>query len=396
MPTQMKPRVLAAAAALLLLAALSPATTATADTEPAPPAPLRRAADPVPGQYIVTVRDGAAPAAVLRDAVPEVEPLFTYTAALNGFAARLSAEQLAAVRAQPDVEAVEEDGMASGDEPAADPLAAAASWGLDRIDQPYLPLNQEFNVEGTGAGTTVYVIDSGIDFGHADFQGRAVRGYDSVGDGRDGADCAGHGTHVAGTVGGATYGVARETTLVSVRVLGCDNRGEWSQIIAGFDWVAQHAQQPAVANASLGGDLTQSVNEAADRLADRGVLPVISAGNEGGDACDYSPASARGALTVGATDADDQETAFSNFGPCLDLYAPGQAIISAKLGGGSTAKNGTSMSAPHVSGVAALRKAADPDATPEQLTDWLIEQSTKDVLDVTKTSPDRLLSTGGL
>ncbi|MDT0446459.1 S8 family peptidase [Streptomyces sp. DSM 41886] len=326
--------------------------------------------------------------------------MFTYTAALNGFAARLSAEQLAAVRAQPDVEAVEEDGMASGDEPAADPaadpLAAAASWGLDRIDQPYLPLNQEFNVEGTGAGTTVYVIDSGIDFGHADFQGRAVRGYDAVGDGRDGADCAGHGTHVAGTVGGATYGVARETTLVSVRVLGCDNRGEWSQIIAGFDWVAQHARQPAVANASLGGDLTESVNEAADRLADRGVLPVISAGNEGEDACDYSPASARGALTVGATDADDQETAFSNFGTCLDLYAPGQAIISAKLGGGSTAKNGTSMSAPHVSGVAALRKAADPDATPAQLTDWLIEQSTKDVLDVTKTSPDRLLSTGGL
>ncbi|ARQ72664.1 S8 family peptidase [Streptomyces marincola] len=399
----MRPPALAAAAVLLLAVAALPAVAAPGavphDAGPAraEPAPLHRAADPIPGRYIVTLGEDASSRAVLDEALPGVEPLFTYTAALNGFAAELSADQLAAVRERPEVTAVEEDSYASGSPAAAPtPRADAASWGLDRIDQPYLPLDQRFTVRGTGAGTTVYVVDSGIEFTHAEFEGRAVRGFDSVGDGRDGADCAGHGTHVAGTVGGATYGVAREATLVSVRVLGCDNRGSWAQIIAGFDWVAEHAGQPAIAQASLGGGFNRAVNDAVDQLAERGILPVVAAGNDSRDACEVSPASADRALTVGASDPEDRETGFSNFGPCLELYAPGQAVVSARLGGGGTAKNGTSMAAPHVSGVAALHQEANPEATPRETEDWLVEQSTKDVLDVTKTSPNRLLATGDL
>ncbi|MEU5164180.1 S8 family peptidase [Streptomyces sp. NPDC020875] len=405
MSTQTRLRACAASfVALITAATLSAAGSASAAPKPDPsgttraePAPLRKAPSPIPGQYIVTLKKGTSPESAVKEAVPGLKPLFTYSAALNGFAAKLNTAQLKAVRALPGVETVEEDGTATGGPiTPRDIRVQAFSWGLDRIDQPYLPLNQQFNVSGTGVGATAYIIDSGIDFAHPEFGGRAVRGYDAIGDGRNGADCAGHGTHVAGTVGGATYGVARQARLVSVRVLGCDNRGSWSGIIAGFDWVAQNARQPAVVNASLGGDRNQSVNNAATNLSLRGVLPVIAAGNDSRDACDVSPASASRVVTVGATDHRDAETDFSNFGPCLWLYAPGKAIISAKLGGGSTALDGTSMASPHVAGVALLYKAAHPSAEPEQIANWLAAQSTKDILTVTKTSPNRLLYTDAL
>ncbi|MFE0425200.1 S8 family peptidase [Streptomyces sp. NPDC058953] len=405
MSTQTRLRACAASfIALMTAATLSAAGSASAAPEPGPsgplraePAPLRKAPAPIPGQYIVTLKKGTSPEAAVKEAVPGLKPLFTYSTALNGFAAKLSTAQLKAVRALPAVEAVEEDGTASaGPVAPRDNRFQAFSWGLDRIDQPYLPLNQQFNISGTGVGATAYIIDTGIDFAHPEFGGRAVRGFDAMGDGRNGADCNGHGTHVAGTVGGTNYGVARQARLVSVRVLGCDARGSWSGIIAGFDWVAQNARQPAVVNASLGGDRNQSVNNAATNLSLRGVLPVVAAGNDGRDACQVSPAGASRVVTVGATDHEDLETDFSNFGPCLWIYAPGRAIISAKLGGGSTALDGTSMASPHVAGVALLYKAANPSATPEQIADWLSEQSTKDTLTVSKTSPNRLLYTGGL
>ncbi|WP_371499766.1 S8 family peptidase [Kitasatospora sp. NBC_00374] len=396
----------ASAAALLLLAPLAAAPAASAVGAPAPhratPAPLHRSAQAIPGQYIVTLTKGLDAGATAQQAVPGLKPLFTYTSVLNGFAAQLTPAQLEAVRKLPGVEAVEEDGVASGTPvtASAPPVfgrrAAAASWGLDRIDQAYLPLNQQFDVGGTGKGATVYVLDTGIDFKHAEFGGRAVPGFDAMGDGRGGSDCNGHGTHVTGTVGGSTYGVAREAALVSVRVLGCDSRGSWSGIIAGLDWVAKNAKPGSVLNGSLGGPKTQAVNNAATAVSDMGVLPVLAAGNDAVDACGISPAGAERVVTVGATDPYDQETDFSNFGPCLWMYAPGRAIVSARLGGGSVALDGTSMASPHVAGVAALYKARNPAASSEDVALWLSEQSTKDVLKVSKGSPNALLHTGGL
>jgi subtilisin family serine protease len=376
---------------LLLPLAATPTTALAADDDPAP---LRTTAAPVPDQYIVTLKPGTASAVRITQQLG-VTPLHEYSRVLRGFTARLTASQLATVRGLPDVAAVEQDAVVT-----AGPLRAnrapAYSWGLDRIDQPYLPLNQQFNVNSSGSGATAYVLDTGIDYAHPEFGGRARPGFDAMGDGRNGQDCNGHGTHVAGTVGGANFGVARQASLVSVRVLGCDGRGSLGGMIAGMDWVANNARQPAVLNGSLGGPRSDAVNQAATALSDSGVLPVVAAGNDSVDACNVSPASAARVLTVGATDYQDRETGFSNYGPCLDMYAPGAAIVSARLGGGSVALNGTSMASPHVAGVATLLKARYPAATPAQVYTWLVEQSVKDVLTVSKSSPDRLVQTAGL
>ncbi|MEU0667027.1 S8 family peptidase [Streptomyces lavendulocolor] len=376
---------------LLLPLAATPTTALAADDDPAP---LRTTAVPVPDQYIVTLKPGTASAVRITQQLG-LTPLHEYSRVLRGFTVRLTASQLATVRGLPDVAAVEQDAVVT-----AGPLRAnrapAYSWGLDRIDQPYLPLNQQFNVNSSGSGATAYVLDTGIDYAHPEFGGRARPGFDAMGDGRNGQDCNGHGTHVAGTVGGANFGVARQASLVSVRVLGCDGKGSWGGMIAGMDWVAKNARQPAVLNGSLGGPRSEAVNQAATALSDSGVLPVIAAGNDSVDACNVSPASAARVLTVGATDYQDRETDFSNYGPCLDMYAPGAAIVSARLGGGSVALNGTSMASPHVAGVATLLKARYPAANPAQVYTWLVEQSVKGVLTVSKSSPNRLVQTAGL
>ncbi|WP_338676698.1 S8 family peptidase [Streptomyces sp. SCSIO 30461] len=425
-------RLLARGAATALLAALSltaPGHAATAQdrgAEPRPgPAPLHLADEPLRGSYIVSLEAGADAAAVTQHA--GVKARYTYDKAMRGFSARLSKEQLAAVRLVPGVAAVEEDsrvyvhrtpprrphsfpavptglgapGRRADTAPRAGsvPLrsALAASWGLDRADQRKLPLDGKFATTATGDGTTVYVVDTGIDYKHSEFGGRALYGFDSVGDGRRGRDCDGHGTHVAGTVGGATYGFARKATLVSVRVLDCDGVGAWSGIIAGLDWVVRNAKPRAVLTASLGGTKSPSVNGAADAVFARGVLPVIAAGNSADDACRTSPASTPRVVTVGAVDRTDTEADFSNYGRCLDLYAPGTEIVSALLGGGSTQMSGTSMAAPHVAGVAALYRGAHPDASPKAVSDWLVGQATKKAIrNLSPGSPDRLLYTAGL
>ncbi|MEW1635113.1 S8 family peptidase [Streptomyces sp. NPDC093801] len=386
-----------AAAALLTATPVTAGTASAAGPEPTP-APLHTSANAVPGQYIVTLEKGVDAAKAAQKL--GLKPTFVYGSALNGFAAPLTPLQLTAVRSSPGVKAVEEDAKVQSvptPSAAAGVRAPAFSWGLDRIDQRKLPLDNDFSTQGNGAGVTAYILDSGIDLNHSEFGGRARAGFDAIGDGWGGMDCQGHGTHVAGTVAGATYGVARKANLVSVRVLGCDGRGAWSGIIAGMDWIAKNARQPAVMNASLGGDRSQAVNDAATAVSDAGVLPVIAAGNSSIDACNVSPASAARVLTVGATDRFDQETAFSNYGRCLSLYAPGQDIVSAKLGGGSVALNGTSMAAPHVAGVAALYKAAHPTAAPAEVYQFLDSGSTKDIVtNIGAGSPNKLLFTGGL
>ncbi|MGW6575051.1 S8 family peptidase [Streptomyces sp. NPDC054945] len=385
------------AAALLAMTPVV-AGAASADTPEPTPAPLHTSVDAIPGSYIVTLDQQVAPGAFAKRL--GLKAKFTYTKTINGFAAPLTAEQLRSVRRAHGVLSVTEDATVTAPPTPTKGVqtkSPANSWGLDRIDQRFLPLNNDFSANRSGQGVTAFIVDSGIDYTHPEFDGRVRFGFDAIGDGRRGADCNGHGTHVAGTVGGTTFGVARKVSLVSVRVLGCDNRGSWSGIIAGFDWVANNARQPAVLNASLGGGRLAAVNTAVTAVSDRGVLPIVAAGNDNIDACRVSPASAERVVTVGATDRFDQETDFSNWGSCLDLYAPGKDIISARLGGGSVALDGTSMAAPHVTGVAALYKSEHPNALPAEVADFLDEVSTKDIVqNLSGNGPNKLLFTDGL
>ncbi|CAM5246634.1 S8 family peptidase [Streptomyces avidinii] len=389
----------AAITAALALGAPLAAASQSAPAAPEPtPAPLVRAANPVPGQYIVTLDKLVDPAKAAQKL--GLKPTFLYNKALNGFAAPLTSLQLTIVRNSLGVKAVEEDAKVQSvprQSPATGTRAPSSSWGLDRIDQQQLPLDNTFTPQGNGAGVTAYILDTGIDYQHAEFGGRATFGFDAIGDGRQGQDCNGHGTHVAGTVAGRTYGVASKANLVSVRVLGCDGKGTYSGMIAGFDWVAKNAAQPAVLNGSLGGDLSQALNDAATALSDAGVLPVLAAGNDAKDACMVSPASAERVVTVAASNRYDEETDFSNWGTCVELYAPGEDITSAKLGGGAVSLNGTSMASPHVAGVVALYKQEHPKADPAEIAEYLGDSSTKDVLSkVSKSSPNELLFTNGL
>jgi Subtilisin-like serine proteases len=269
-----------------------------------------------------------------------------------------------------------------------------ATWGLDRIDQRSLPLNGEYDYAASGSGVTAYIIDTGINFSHVEFSGRASMGDDEVTSGGDASDCNGHGTHVAGTIGGNVFGVAKSVRLVSVRVLDCSGSGTISGVIAGIDWVSQYKIMPAVANLSLGGGYSTSLNNAVEGSISAGVVYVVAAGNNAADACNYSPSSAPDALTVGATDGGDNFAGFSNSGSCIDISAPGVSITSAWVGS-STATNtisGTSMAAPHVSGVAALYLERNPTATPQSVRDAIVNGSTTNhILNLRPGTPDRLI-----
>jgi len=363
---------------------------------------FRTVKQPIPGQYIVVLKDNAASLANERSSLSRVSVVArdiaakhrtklvrSYNTVLRGFVARADDKGLARLLADPRVAYVQEDGVVS--------IAASqsnATWGLDRIDQRNLPLNQTYTYDTTASSVHAYIIDTGILLNHSQFSGRIGNGYDAVTNGGNANDCNGHGTHVAGTVGGTTYGVAKEVKLHPVRVLGCNGSGANSGVIAGMDWVAQNHVKPAVANMSLGGSADQATDDAVNRLHNAGVTVVVAAGNNSGNACSYSPARAANAITVGSTTNTDARSSFSNYGSCLDIYGPGSNITSA-WHTGSTATNtisGTSMASPHVAGVAALYLANNPNATPTQVRNAIVDNATSGkVTDAGSGSPNKLL-----
>ncbi|QNP63676.1 S8 family peptidase [Streptomyces genisteinicus] len=370
------------ALAVALPLALTPAVAAAESPAPLVAVAQAPAAQEIAGRYIVTLKEGADPAGLLK--ARSLKARHVYEDVINGFAADLTSAQLNRLRADSRVASIEEDQRI-----VSTATQYNAPWGLDRIDQRS-GRDGSYTYTRNGSGVTAYIIDTGIDTAHADFGGRARNVFDAFGG--NGADCNGHGTHVAGTVGGTVYGVAKGVQLRGVRVLDCQGSGSYSGIIAGFDWVRQNAVKPAVANASLGGGYSSAMNNAATALANSGVHLAVAAGNDNQPACNYSPASAAGTITAAASDSSDRKASFSNYGGCADIYAPGVSITSARAGGGSTSMSGTSMASPHVSGVAALYKATYGDASSATVNTWLINNATANVIggNVSGT-PNRLL-----
>ncbi|MEU8332522.1 S8 family serine peptidase [Micromonospora sp. NPDC048839] len=353
----------------------------------------------VPDSYIVVLKDSA----VARDRVGDTAKRLsgrhggtvarTYGAALRGFEVTVSASAAARIAADPAVAYVEQNHTVSISGTQANP----PSWGLDRIDQRNLPLDSSYTYPNTASNVHAYIIDTGIRFSHNDFGGRATSGYDAV-DGGAADDCNGHGTHVAGTVGGSAYGVAKAVQLVGVRVLNCSGSGTNAGVIAGVDWVTANAIKPAVANMSLGGGANTSLDNAVRNSIASGVTYGLAAGNDNGaNACNTSPARTTEAITVGSTTSSDARSSFSNVGTCLDIFAPGSSITSAWYNS-NTATNtisGTSMATPHVVGAAALVASANPSWTPAQVRNQLVANATPNVVSNPGSgSPNLLLYVG--
>jgi subtilisin family serine protease len=354
-------------------------------------------ANAIPGSYIVVLKDSAV---LSRSVEAQAEALTnrfggeiaaTWDAALNGFSVKLSDRAARQLAAHPAVAYVEQDLTVQ--------LAATQtnppSWGLDRIDQRNLPLNNSYTFPTTASNVHIYILDTGIRTTHNDFGGRAIHGRDAVDNDNDATDCHGHGTHVAGTAGGTAFGVAKGATLVAVRVLNCAGSGSTTSIVNGINWVTSNAIRPAVANMSLGGGgVNTTMNNAVANSINSGVSYAIAAGNSNSNACNFSPALVPAAITVGATTTSDARASFSNFGTCLDIFAPGQGITSAWFSS-NTATNtisGTSMASPHAAGVAALILAANPGFSPAQVRNEMVADATTNVVGNPGTgSPNRLL-----
>ncbi|GAA2289176.1 hypothetical protein GCM10010415_70740 [Streptomyces atrovirens] len=379
--------------AVLCTAAVSAATL------PAHAAPQGRilgagAPGSVTGGYLVTLEEGTTAGSAAGRALAErygARISHTYGTVLNGYAVRADARQAGRLAADPRVASVVQDTRVTLDRTRKDP----PSWGLDRIDQQNLPLDEHYTrPESAGAGVTVYVIDTGVRTTHEEFAGRARHGWDFVQNDRTAQDGNGHGTHVAGIVAGTSYGVAEKASVVSVRVLDDAGAGTTAQVIAGIDWVTRNARKPAVANLSLGGFYNAQLDAAVRTSIASGVTYTVAAGNEGGPAALYSPAGVKQAVTVGATDRQDKKPAFSNHGSALDLFAPGVSITSASAASDTArvTSSGTSMASPHVAGAAALYLAEHRRATPAQVANALVKGAASGkVTGRGLGSPDRLL-----
>lgn len=325
----------------------------------------------------------------------DVNVMKTFGNTLNGVLITANAQQIKALRNDPSVKYIEQDQIMSVT-PQMEAYANQPSptWGLDRVDQRNLPLDNNYHTDFDGTGVTAFVIDTGILNTHNDLGGRASSGYDFVDNDNDATDCNGHGTHVAGTIGGGTYGVAKNVNLVGVRVLNCSGSGSNSGVIAGINWVKNNASGPAVANMSLGGGASQATDDAVNAAVAAGISFVVAAGNDNSNACNYSPARAANAVTVGSTSSNDARSSFSNYGTCLDIYAPGSSITSTWHTSNSATNtiSGTSMASPHVAGVAALYLDETPSLSPTQITNLLTSRATSGkVADAKTGSPNKLL-----
>lgn len=348
----------------------------------------------IPGKYIVVLNDQTvrfrrtddyesvqagmrvvANSIAARHNIQEERIERVYGNLLPGFSAELTPAQLADLEKDPSVSYIEPDGYVY-----TTATQTNATWGIDRIDQATLPLNGTYTYNTTGQGVTAYILDTGIRTDHVEFGGRAQQGFDAFGGNSE--DCHGHGTHVAGTVGGTIYGVAKNVSLVAVRVLDCRGSGSWSGVIAGMDWVASNASGPSVANMSLGGGRSNSINDAVNKMYNAGVAVMVAAGNDNDNACNYSPASAPNAYTVGSTTSSDSRSSFSNYGDCVDIFAPGSSIRSAYYSSqtATATMSGTSMASPHAAGAAALYLESNPGASAQQVYDYLSSTASKSVV----------------
>ena len=359
---------------------------------------------PIAGRYIVVFKD------TVNDVQTEALALaqshggqikHVYGNAIKGFSATFPDAAVQALKNMPNVDFIEQDQTVSLQETAFAQAESQATWGLDRIDQVTRPSDSIYHYNYQGAGVNAFIIDTGIRSDHIEFTGRLKPGYnvapDSAGvvSSTDTADCNGHGTHVSGIVGGTVYGVAKGVTLIPVRVLDCTGSGTSSGVIAGINWVAANTLRPAVANMSLGmSAVSTAVNAAVAGAVGKGVTMVVAAGNSNVDACTTSPASEPSALTVGATDINDVRASYSNFGACLDVFAPGSSITSAWYTSASAAAilSGTSMASPHVTGIAALALAASPTARPADVALFVTSKASANQLTSIGTGSPNLLA----
>ncbi|MDC4336521.1 S8 family peptidase [Acinetobacter baumannii] len=350
----------------------------------------------IKNQYIVILNKDAGPSKDFAQNIAKQHAgkvLQSYDTVLKGFAIYLpdtaGTAFIEAMKKNPQVLSVESDTIVNIDAT----TQSNPDWGLDRIDQKALPLNSTYSYLQTGSGTTAYIVDTGILSSHQEFSGRVLSGYTAISDGNGTTDCNGHGTHVAGTVGGTTYGVAKNVNLVPIRILGCDGSGASSNVIAGLDWILKNGKKPAVVNMSLGGATSSSLDSAVENLYNNGYVMVVAAGNSNTDACTSSPARVSKAITVAATDNTDTRASYSNYGSCVDIFAPGSQINSSWIGNNTATKilNGTSMATPHVAGVVAEMLQSTPTASPQTISTNLLNQASSNVVKNPSGSPNRLL-----
>lgn len=354
-------------------------------------------ADAIPGQYIVTLHDHVRTGGMTAKGVNGLVSSFgldpkgvtikqVYGNTVQGFAAKLSAQNLKKLSSDARVQFIEADSVVK-----LFVTQESATWGIDRVDQRDLPLNKKYTYGSKAENVTVYDIDTGVEIGHSEFEGRARWGLNASGDGKD-KDCNGHGTHVGGTIAGKTYGLAKGAKLVAVKVLDCNGRGTNSGVIKGVDWSAGDRKGPAVANMSLGGGASAALDKAVAKAVKSGMVFVVASGNSNKDACTTSPARTPEAITVNSSDRYDRRSSFSNYGKCTNIFAPGSSITSAWIGGTTRSISGTSMASPHGAGGAALILAKNPNFTPEQVAQKMYADASKDkIKNAGAGSPNRLL-----